>query len=373
MCLLITKPANVEFKEEHLADFYQRNRDGIGVMLADNGFLHIYKQIPRNVQDVLDFYEKYAKGRDCAIHYRMRTHGDIDMDNCHPYPVFGFDEGDDHPMPMALMHNGVLHTGNDRDRRKSDTWHYIRDYLHKLLANDPSLAFSPEFADIIGKHIGANNKFVLMNNLGQRTTINESSGVQFEGAWLSNRYAWSADKYLPIKTYSTPSYGSGYYGRDGSYYVPGKGKEGTTAKKTGAGTGATKPVPTGTTKKNKPKQQPLIRNGGRTTWTNAEKNTSNGVSVDCKWLDDILELRDQLDHYNPVNGIKNKQLESLIEEVGVTKAYLLLELLGDEIITPREFESIISSRRNMREFGAISKEDWYRELPAYFRTPSTHH
>lgn len=356
MCLLINKPAGVEFTEEHLADFYIRNRDGVGIMYAEDGYLHLNKLLPKSIEDILEFYDQHARGRACAIHYRMRTHGDIDMDNCHPYPVFGFD-GQEHEMPMALMHNGVLHTGNAADKHKSDTWHYIRTYLHRLLKDDPSLAFSPEFTDLIGRHIGSNNKFVLINHLGQINVINKSSGVEFHGAWLSNEYAWSSHKYMPKKTYS-----GGWNGQ--SYYTTG-GKEGTSAKKP-VGAPAKSPTKAGgkgttPTTKNSKKQLTLApsSNGGRSIATKAEKNVCNGVSLECDHLDDILEMRSILDEWYPTNSTTNKTLEVFIEEVGPTKAYLLIELLGDKLITERTFDDVLSNRNNMRYFGGLDKQEIY--------------
>jgi hypothetical protein len=359
MCLLIQKPKDVEFKEEHLVDFYNRNRDGIGVMYSENGALHTSKMLPNTAQDTLDFYEHYIKGRECAIHYRMRTHGDIDLINCHPYPVFGFDDAE-HPMPMALMHNGVLRTGNAKDSTKSDTWHYIRDYLHVLLKDDPSLAFDPVFADVIGGHIG-NNRFVLMNHLGQTTIINKYQGVMFNGAWLSNEYAWSSTKFLPRKQAST--YGSWHGGKGDTYYSA--GKEGTTPKKSSPA-----PSPTastgkgGKTKKSgkKPGEQltlPSIKSGGKTTLTEQVKNERNGVSVDCKWLDDVLELRSILDAIYVDNAIRNRQLETLIEESDPERAYFLLELLADGIVSKAEFNTVMSSRTEMRMFADIPREEFY--------------
>jgi len=42
------------------------------------------------------------KVSECIIHYRMKTHGDIDMDNCHPSRVT-----DD----IWMAHNGILSMG----------------------------------------------------------------------------------------------------------------------------------------------------------------------------------------------------------------------------------------------------------------------
>jgi len=192
MCLLITQNQNsARLSDEWLEDFYDYNSDGVGVMYAQNNQLVIEKVLPKNHQQFIAFYREHIEGKKCAFHLRMRTHGAIDLDNCHPYEVLNREE---HGADLWLMHNGVLSTGNARDLTKSDTWHYIRDYLRPMLANNPDFAFSKSFAKIVGTHIGSSNKFVLMDNAGRMATINQDSGVFWAGLWLSNTYAWSASK-----------------------------------------------------------------------------------------------------------------------------------------------------------------------------------
>ena len=192
MCLLITQSTqSARLSDEWLEDFYDYNSDGVGVMYANNDQLVIEKVLPKNAHQFVAFYREHIEGKNCAFHLRMRTHGAIDLDNCHPYEVLNRAE---HGLDLWLMHNGVLSTGNARDLTKSDTWHYIRDFLRPMLAHNPDYAFSESFAQIVGTHIGASNKFVLMDNQGRMTTINRDSGVFWAGLWLSNTYAWSASK-----------------------------------------------------------------------------------------------------------------------------------------------------------------------------------
>src|SRR5690606_8067828 len=117
--------------------------------------------------------------------------GEVDLTNCHPYDVYGFD-GEDYIIPVAMMHNGVLSFGNGEDKTKSDTWHYIRNYVRPLTKKDPDLIFSPEFADIIGEHIGGSNKFAFMDHSGRRQIINKEAGIEYAECWFSNTYAWSS-------------------------------------------------------------------------------------------------------------------------------------------------------------------------------------
>lgn len=190
MCLLINHPATTEFTFDDIEDFYLYNGDGLGVMYAEDNTLHVQKLLPDSAIEAYEFYVKHCVGRECVIHFRMQTHGDIDTTNCHPYEVFG----DGSEMPMYLAHNGILHTGNSTDTKLSDTWHYINDFIKPLLKADPELAFHPSFIELVENHIGVSNKFIMMNYEGRISIVNESAFVKYKGAMLSNTYAWNASR-----------------------------------------------------------------------------------------------------------------------------------------------------------------------------------
>jgi hypothetical protein len=189
MCLLVTQNQNSPaLSDDRLADFYSYNSDGVGVMYSEKGMLVIEKALPKNADEFISFYRSHIQGKDCAYHLRMRTHGEIDLGNCHPYEVLNRSE---HGLNVWMMHNGILSTGNAKDPKKSDTWHYIVDFLRPMLKDNPAFLFHPSFAEIVSKHIGNSNKLVLMDDSGKTVTINKSEGVYWAGLWLSNEYAWS--------------------------------------------------------------------------------------------------------------------------------------------------------------------------------------
>lgn len=190
MCLLLNIPANHIFSDAELADFYNYNPDGIGVMWSENNIINTVKLVPKTLQDIKDFYNQYVIGKACSVHFRWRTHGDTDLANCHPYQVFGEEDG----YPLYLMHNGVLATGNANDTSKSDTWHFIEDIIKPALQADPTQFMAPWFQTLIESFIGKSNKFVMMDAYGNAVTFNESSGVYVGEVWYSNTYAWSAPK-----------------------------------------------------------------------------------------------------------------------------------------------------------------------------------
>src|SRR5687768_9176607 len=127
MCLIIAgqaakiRSALLE-TEGMLHSIFKTNPDGIGIMYATHHkgkpILKIVKKLPNTLAAAEQFIARMPDdARQCAIHFRWTTHGDTNLDNCHPYTVL---EGQ-----VALMHNGVLSTGNDKDKTKSDTWHFI--------------------------------------------------------------------------------------------------------------------------------------------------------------------------------------------------------------------------------------------------------
>ena len=182
MCLIINKPAKVEFSDQWLRDFWRTNRDGAGIMWHNGEAVEVVKITSPSEDEWVDFYNENARGRKCVIHLRMRTHGAINEENTHPYVV---------SRGYHLMHNGVLATGNSADRSKSDTWHFIKNVLRPALRNDRTCLDKPEVLKAIGERIGRSNRFVILGAHGPKI-VNSESGVMWRGAWFSNTYAWSA-------------------------------------------------------------------------------------------------------------------------------------------------------------------------------------
>jgi hypothetical protein len=202
MCILIHHPANTTFSYEQLLDFYSKNPDGFGAIVKRGDSVEVIKSIG-NMQEIEDLYNDQVAGNEAIIHFRMKTHGAIDIANCHPYEV----------VPGIWMaHNGILSTGNKEDPKMSDTWHYIQNFLKPMLQENPNLIFNPGFQDLIANHIGYSNKFAFMNQDGDSVIINKSSGVVHDDVWYSNTYAWTPYKFgygkppAPVKPYTPSAY-----------------------------------------------------------------------------------------------------------------------------------------------------------------------
>lgn len=218
MCLLVSQPASTKFDDDFIKGVYKLNSDGLGVMYAEGSSLFINRVVPQNEADFVQFFRDNIEGRDCAWHARMKTHGHIDLTNCHPYQVLSAEEG----YPLYLAHNGVLSTGNSKDKSKSDTWHFIQDYLRPMLLKNPEFFLTDAFSEIIGDFIGSGNRFILMDAYGNQVVINEDRGVHHEGAWLSNTYAWDTTGTKHGYSRTKSAYAGGYGGYNynaGSVYA----------------------------------------------------------------------------------------------------------------------------------------------------------
>jgi predicted glutamine amidotransferase len=330
MCLMIVHRKETTFSDAEIADFYKRNPDGVGVMVAAKGVLHVHKLVPTSVEHVTTFYKKYAAAKDCVLHFRMRTAGNVDIDNAHPYEVFG--EGSH--MPLYMAHNGVLSTGNHKDTSKSDTYWYIEDFVKPMLAKNPELVFSAPFLEVMAAHIGTGNKFVFMNHEGTLAVVNEKAFVRYKGSLMSNTYAW--DYYGLHPDAKRPAYQGYQYGRkdgldDWDNWTWNKGK----------------PTPKATAKP-QPKFPARSRNEAA-----VRELLLAPVQVTKQSLeDDMIAFTERALEALPesTSDIQYNQVRRLFQEFGIKDVETWLEGLEFGEVTPKEFVDGLKDPRKVRDW-----------------------
>lgn len=204
MCMLLIKEATATISRDLHDDLVKHNPDGFGLMYSEDGVLNVHKIVATADQswELLNAHQH----RPMVIHYRWNTHGDTDLLNAHPHEVFGLDA----EFPLFMAHNGVLSTGNAKDKSKSDTIHYIADYIRPMLKGNPDWVHSMEFKSMLSKHIGYSNKFAFMDKNGLVSIINQSEFIEVDGLWFSNTYAVDAQRFGVRRKYV------GYQGGFGS-------------------------------------------------------------------------------------------------------------------------------------------------------------
>ena len=194
MCLLITGPSqSIRSTLLHtprlLENIYTGNADGVGAMYTTTGGLKTPKTLPRTARQARQFIEALPQdNRNLALHWRMRTHGDVNKANCHPYTVVAG--------RLEMMHNGILHTGNKANPKMSDTWHFIQDYLAPLSQHGAHLVHEPALTSLLSDFIG-DNRLAFMTDDGRLTVVNREDGIEHQDLWFSNTYAWSPELLIP--------------------------------------------------------------------------------------------------------------------------------------------------------------------------------
>ena len=177
MCLIIHSPAGHDISRKVIKSAMSINSDGVGIMFGGEVEKYLNSPVEEIATRTLELCDT-----EFAIHFRMKTHGDVNLDNVHPFKLPN-DGG-------FLMHNGILPCGNSADPSKPDTWHYIRLHLSNGGINWSNVA------------LDRGNKFVVMDKKGKFIIVNRETGVDYAGAWYSNTYAWD----YPDKVHFTRGY-----------------------------------------------------------------------------------------------------------------------------------------------------------------------
>lgn len=201
MCVIVHLGANKSVSWKQLEACYKTNSHGWGIMWAKDGKLHQVK----NVSPFADFssvWKDVPRDVERAIHFRIKTHGTISKDNCHPF----------NPMEnIGLMHNGVIDT-HQVEKNMSDTFNFTEYELKPVMAGWPGSLDDPSFKDLLEKTTGY-SKLLLMDNTGKVLKIREAMWTERNGIFFSNSHS--------LNTLSSNTDYS-YYGSNADYWENGK-------------------------------------------------------------------------------------------------------------------------------------------------------
>lgn len=190
MCVIVVKPAGVGISEKVLERCARTNKDLCGYAIINEDKTVYLEKGFRTAKDLIRSLPLDWQDLDVAFHFRIATHGFINIANAHPFPITGSDKflkADAVRSPTMLMHNGVVPvlkvTSKDDQKRFSDTYLFVRDVLSK---------FPPEmYGTILQRYVGQGmNRFLIAKD-GKF----EFFGKWFEmdGCFFSNMYwqPWS--------------------------------------------------------------------------------------------------------------------------------------------------------------------------------------
>lgn len=182
MCIAIMSQAGITVPKERLEQSFRINDDGAGFMYAENNQLHIEK----GFMDFDSFYAAYKphEEKPIAIHFRIKTYGDLNEENTHPFQV---------GQHLGMVHNGIINAVARPDKSKSDTYWFNQKILVPIYKRDSRFIFKEHFKELVKEYIGW-SKLVFLNNKGHHTIVNEDKGVWDEGVWYSNTSYRAAKK-----------------------------------------------------------------------------------------------------------------------------------------------------------------------------------
>jgi hypothetical protein len=175
MCLIAYVPAGKSLPIENMKAAHFANDDGIGIM-SRNGIQKFLgrKALRKAVKTVAQLE---ADKIEYAIHFRYKTHGDVILQNCHPFEA---------PNKRAyVMHNGVL--GNytaKATKLMSDTAAFVQEYL-TAVPEDNNMDYWSEVA----RHIGWGNKLCVMTHDFKFILVHGEAGTYRDGIWYSQTYS----------------------------------------------------------------------------------------------------------------------------------------------------------------------------------------
>ena len=186
MCIAIMKSENKKINKATLQRCYNANPDGAGFMFAENKKLTVKK----GYFTFKDFYKEYKphENKQVLLHFRIKTHGPINKNNCHPFLVNN---------SLGFIHNGII--SGYGDNKESDTIAFNNAILKKLVAKHGNNSlFDDPMVELIENVIGY-SKLVFLDRHGNYRIMNESKGDWHDGVWYSNS-SWKKPepiKYIP--------------------------------------------------------------------------------------------------------------------------------------------------------------------------------
>lgn len=190
MCVIIHVDAKQTVEKKLLQNCYDNNRDGWGIMWAQDGKVHGLKEL----SDFDSFYKAWMsvpRSTMRGIHFRIKTHGLRNKDNCHPFLV-----GD----KLSVMHNGVINTAAIEEDM-SDTHNFVKYELAPILTGWEDFMHDPDLVKLLDDITG-NSKLLLINGEGEAVRTRENMWHKHEGIYYSNQHSLTA----PYRASSSHTY-----------------------------------------------------------------------------------------------------------------------------------------------------------------------
>lgn len=173
MCIIVAKPAGVELPTwTILENCFNRNSDGAGFMYNKDGIVYIrkgfmtfseFKKAFREEKRKFDFKESAV-----VFHFRIKTHGEVSKECCHPFAVSSDLERlrkTECTAKYGAAHNGMI-CRRSTNSKKSDTMDYVMGVVAPIcrMVDDPVHDKNAKL--LFSDTLGTSNKLALLDGRG---------------------------------------------------------------------------------------------------------------------------------------------------------------------------------------------------------------
>lgn len=198
MCIIVAKPAGIPMpSEQTLANCFYANSDGSGFMVANGKTVSIrkgYMKFDDFIEAVDDFGD--LTDRSVVMHFRIKTHGDVQPSCCHPFPVSS-DVDDLRALSfetrVAVAHNGIIDCMRSyTDKDTSDTMAYIMNVIAPIRRLSEDFMNNDNALDVFDATVGS--RLCFLDNSGDIVTVGdfiEDGGVLYSNtSYLRKTYQY---------------------------------------------------------------------------------------------------------------------------------------------------------------------------------------
>lgn len=224
MCVIVHKPNNVDLNQDDLELCFKANNDMCGYMFH-NGYCVVIKRGFSDFDQLMETWKhdiSTCENNETVFHFRIATHGEIDVFNSHPFPITN-DYRILYSYQMCsnygIAHNGTITTlpfdfyfDQLLFEKYSDTFLYVSEVLNFVKNTQALLSILRLIS------IESYSKFVLMTNnkVHKIGTFHEVENMYFSNLLWKNKtlklYSSNMEKYNYDywKTYQN-GYKTGFY------------------------------------------------------------------------------------------------------------------------------------------------------------------
>lgn len=164
MCMIIVSKCGIIPPDSQIYELAIMNPHGWGIAYLRNGRTVISRGMDA---DRLVKVIRRVAGNPYVVHMRYATHGDVDLENTHPFSIGN---------GWWLFHNGIIDI-SITDPRRSDTYHFA-DLLRRARIVDP---------DLIERLAGPHNRIALWGPKGQ---------IHLLGPWHRRGPVWYSTRLM---------------------------------------------------------------------------------------------------------------------------------------------------------------------------------